>query len=1377
MLVLISALLHVPAVQRPLVKAAGSWATASSGLNIELQRIAIHWWKGRVAVEGIEVRDELGRPMAQIAALEIGGTMRIGGTWHVHQVHLQGGQIEVPAWQNWSAQRPPSPSPAEFPHITVHRIDLKDVRASLPAEWAGGSVQVNVQGGAMELDAGGWQSQAGHLFMAWDEGQTSSLLRPAGTLQAHAPKAAHSEGVLRLSVDSLDGLGWHLEGNAQWRGGDVPIEAAALRWEYAPADFAAWWARIAPPDFAEWTHVRTTGRLSLAGQEVTVSEAHLGEAVAVESPFTLTWLPGSTWPQAEGRLLLNWDAVQQLPGMDTLNVPWDELTAWTGEQAALAWEGGWETASQLTVHGTGGQARGALTLSEGWNRAEGDLFGVDLGQTGQLQSAHFSMESAEALTQLTTWTWSVACDVDAGTGLPGRLEGSGTVAWEDASAQGNLLTAGNGWPGDLAIQARWKPEDTRVQFAGQLLGLQPLDRPWNLHAGLEGEWRKIRGDSSRARVSLRNMVLLDGGRPTTFERLDAWLLLGTSRAQLRWESDLGTGDVISSTDWDIWQRWWQGVQMRNPAAATPALQADIQVRRFSPIAQLLQWPVELADGSRMRATVGQDGVEVRFNSARCSVENWTIEGLQLAVDGWETEVYANAYVEEVALDAEVLARACALDLHGDSLWAADIEWLGWGDQPTRFRAEAGQNQGNWDVFVYEAGVPWLTERLELANVPARLSWYPESDSPWSLSGFQWQTPGARLDIHGSIGNRGEANVRLDLELDGLPRWGGLDAWPVDLAFAQASVELCNLLETPMVSTTGYVEGVQWGEGALERIEWQADGDQGGLQATWAGKHQGQTTLRGSGFIPLTPDQEWNHEVAIQALPLEWINPLMPAGTVDLLGTIAGRAEVRGPLAEPRLNGQLYTDSARARIDYLGVDVWLSGSAQLAPELIALDRWTIRDDQGRAAWLTGTILHQSFADWNFDLSLDANTAPFHLMSLGRNDNDLFYGEAYVTGDANVSGYANNLRMEARLRTEKGTTFALPLDAASDARYADFIVFRQEEVAEEQPVQDLARMRMDLALDITSDATARIIFDEALGDEITGVTQGAINLTIDDFERFNMTGQLEVLEGGYLFTLQNIINKQFDVRPGGTVTWYGDPYAAEIDLNALYGLRTGLDPLLPSEPELPGRTKVELNMGLKGNLMRPEIGFDIAVPEVNTRLQALVESALINEEELNRQVMSLLVLQQFLSPDPTSAVGTTGLQERSTEFLASQIGFWLSQMTQDVDVGVDYGTDATSGEQALAVALSAQLLDDRLHVEGAVGTNHLFGGTTEDLQVQDVRVRYDLPPDGMFQLTGYSTTNPAVTGQTGTSTQGVGILMHAEFNTFREFWQRVFGRKPD
>jgi len=116
-----------------------------------------------------------------------------------------------------------------------------------------------------------------------------------------------------------------------------------------------------------------------------------------------------------------------------------------------------------------------------------------------------------------------------------------------------------------------------------------------------------------------------------------------------------------------------------------------------------------------------------------------------------------------------------------------------------------------------------------------------------------------------------------------------------------------------------------------------------------------------------------------------------------------------------------------------------------------------------------------------------------------------------------------------------------------------------------------------------------------------------------------------------------------------------------------------------------------------------------------------------------------------------------------------------MTQEVNVGLDYGTSAASGEQALAVALSAQLLDDRLHVEGAVGTDRLFGGSAQDLQVQDIRIRYDLPPDGTFQVTGYTTSNPVITGQAGSTTQGVGLLMQSEFNSFRELWGRMWRRE--
>jgi exonuclease III len=63
----------------------------------------------------------------------------------------------------------------------------------------------------------------------------------------------------------------------------------------------------------------------------------------------------------------------------------------------------------------------------------------------------------------------------------------------------------------------------------------------------------------------------------------------------------------------------------------------------------------------------------------------------------------------------------------------------------------------------------------------------------------------------------------------------------------------------------------------------------------------------------------------------------------------------------------------------------------------------------------------------------------------------------------------------------------------------------------------------------------------------------------------------------------------------------------------------------------------------------------------------------------------------------------------------------------------------------------------------------------IQVQDIRIRYDLPPDGTFQVTGYTTSNPVITGQAGSTTQGVGLLMQSEFNSFRELWGRMWRRE--
>jgi hypothetical protein len=270
---------------------------------------------------------------------------------------------------------------------------------------------------------------------------------------------------------------------------------------------------------------------------------------------------------------------------------------------------------------------------------------------------------------------------------------------------------------------------------------------------------------------------------------------------------------------------------------------------------------------------------------------------------------------------------------------------------------------------------------------------------------------------------------------------------------------------------------------------------------------------------------------------------------------------------------------------------------------------------------------------------------------------------------------------------------------------------------------------------------------------------------------MFGSLEIVEGEYLFTLSNFINKKFVAEPGGTIKWFGDPYKAEIDLKTYYSTRTSLRPISPEVSENT-KQRVDLILEMDGDLLRPGIQFDIRLPESDARTKATLASLLTNEEEMNRQAISLLVLQQFLPAQwQAAAIGSTGLQENSTELISAQLGNWLSGMSDDVNIGIDYDASNNIGDEAaLAVALSTQLLNDRLHVEGEVGTQHLNSGSLEDLQLRDFRLRYDLKDDGSLQLTGYSTQRATIPGLEGESVQGVGIVFHRDFDNLRDLFKK-------
>ena len=175
--------------------------------------------------------------------------------------------------------------------------------------------------------------------------------------------------------------------------------------------------------------------------------------------------------------------------------------------------------------------------------------------------------------------------------------------------------------------------------------------------------------------------------------------------------------------------------------------------------------------------------------------------------------------------------------------------------------------------------------------------------------------------------------------------------------------------------------------------------------------------------------------------------------------------------------------------------------------------------------------------------------------------MFYGKAYATGNFSAKGPIDNIVMNISAKTEKGTVFYLPLTGTGDVSQQDFITFVSSEnetfttaIPTKKP--ESKGYELNFNLEVTRDAEALLLFDPKVGDMIKGNGSGNLRLEVTEAGEFNIYGDYIIDSGDYLFTLQNVINKKFVVQKGGVISFKGDPYDADIQLSAIYRVRTSL-----------------------------------------------------------------------------------------------------------------------------------------------------------------------------------------------------------------------------
>lgn len=529
------------------------------------------------------------------------------------------------------------------------------------------------------------------------------------------------------------------------------------------------------------------------------------------------------------------------------------------------------------------------------------------------------------------------------------------------------------------------------------------------------------------------------------------------------------------------------------------------------------------------------------------------------------------------------------------------------------------------------------------------------------------------------------------------------------------------------------------------------------------------------------EEEINLTAHLDDADLEILSPLLVGIMSELSGKINGNLKVKGTFKDVTLEGKADVKKGKFKIDYLGTTYYFDDDIYLEENLIGFKNLKLRDEYGNTAIMDGGISHDGFRDFIVDMKGSLNQV--NVLNTTEKDNELFYGTAFVTGNMEILGAFSNLTINANATSKKGTKIYIPLNTYEGLEQHSFIKFksRKDSKKEEQKEEiDLSGIKLDFNFELTPDAYAEIIFDKRAGDIIRGYGNGNIKMTIDTRGDFNMYGSYRIASGKYNYTLANLISKEFTIQPNSSITWTGDPYGGLLDVSSYFENKVPIVPLLPFDDSLSrkqelGRTHpVKVILDIEGELLSPHIALDIDITpttgiatEVATKFESDIKR---NEQELNRQVFSLLVLGNF-SPE-NSFSGISGSTSNVSQLLTNQLGNWLSQVDENLVIDIDLNGLDREALNTFNLRLSYTLLDGRLRISRDGSFTNFQNTQQQNLSniAGEWTVEYLLSKDGKFRLKLYNKNNQNAllnTLNTGSYTSaGFSVLHTQSFNSIND-----------
>ncbi len=565
-------------------------------------------------------------------------------------------------------------------------------------------------------------------------------------------------------------------------------------------------------------------------------------------------------------------------------------------------------------------------------------------------------------------------------------------------------------------------------------------------------------------------------------------------------------------------------------------------------------------------------------------------------------------------------------------------------------------------------------------------------------------------------------------------------------------------------------------------------------------------LTGEYYISSATANDFDMQLNVKALALHSFEGLTMKQIRQSSGLIKGNLRVTGKATAPLLNGSLKTDNLRTNISTINSTFkFPSETISFAGDKITFNNFTIVDSPDNKAIVNGTITTTDITNPVLNLTIKAKK--WRAIHSTEKDNTMFYGDLVLNANLNVKGTATVPVADGSLDILKGTnlTVSPPESQPEIENSKGIVVFvnmkdtsrartlanRKKKVATTRKSASGADVNVNINIDKT--AKFSLILDQASGDFLTVQGDANLNASMAPNGTIGLNGNYELHQGSYQLNY-NFIKRKFLIHDGSNIIFAGDPInATTLDITAVYEAAAPPFDLVEKQVTDPSqlnyykqRLPFEVDLHMKGKVLKPDLTFDIQLPEnkvypLTTDQIELIQGKLSqvrqDTSELNKQVFALLILNRFVSEDPfnsgaSSSVGFTALQSAST-FIGEQLNKAANHFVKGVDFAVDLATteDYTSGDLRqrtdLNLAASKQLMNDRLKItvgndfelEGQQSTNQQSSYIPTNLSAD-----YQLTEDGRYTLRAYRKAYDEGVLQGYITETGLNFIVSLDYDNF-------------